>query len=68
MNTQQTLLDADDAGAILLLSARRVRALARQGKLPHVVLPGGEIRFDPADLSRFVELHKRMAVVTEDEE
>ena len=59
MNTQKTLLDADDAAKILLLSTRRVRTLVRDGQLPHVVLPGGEIRFDPADLSRFVESHKR---------
>ena len=59
MDTTKTLFDANDAGEFLLLSAHRVRALARGGQLPHVVLPGGEIRFDPADLSRFVEAHKR---------
>ena len=56
---QQTLLDANDAAGVLLLSARRVRTLAREGQLPHVVLPGGEIRFDQADLLQFVESHKR---------
>ena len=59
MNTQQTLLDANDAAGILLLSAHRVRALARDGQLPHIVLPGGEVRFDQADLLQFVESRKR---------
>ena len=62
MNTQKTLLDADDAAKILLLSTRRVRTLVRDGQLPHVVLPGGEIRFDPVDITRFVESLKRPAV------
>jgi hypothetical protein len=61
MNAANILLDAYDAAEILLLSTRRVRALARDGQLPHIVLPGGEIRFDPVDLSQFVERHKRPA-------
>jgi excisionase family DNA binding protein len=61
MSTTQQLFDIDDAAKILLLSARRIRALVRDGQLPHVVLPGGEIRFVPADLSRFVESLKRPA-------
>ena len=59
MNTPQTLLDADDAAKILLLSARRVRTLVRDGHLPHIVLPGGEIRFDPRDIERWVDSHKQ---------
>ncbi|NLF07271.1 MAG: helix-turn-helix domain-containing protein [Pirellulaceae bacterium] len=59
MNTPQTLLDADDAAKILLLSARRVRTLVRDGHLPHIVLPGGEIRFDPRDLESWVVAHKQ---------
>lgn len=62
MNTQQTLLDVYDAARILLLSVHRVRALVRKNQLPHIALPDGEIRFDAADLSRFVESHKQPVV------
>jgi hypothetical protein len=61
MNTTKSLIDANDAAEILLLTARRVRTLARDGQLPHIVLPGGEIRFDIADLTRFIESHKQPA-------
>jgi hypothetical protein len=61
MNAATTLLDANDAAGILLLSARRVRALVRNNQLPHVVLPDGEIRFDPTDLGAWIESHKRPA-------
>jgi len=64
MNTHQILLDANDAAAILLLSARRVRAMVRGGELPHVTLPGGEIRFDPADLRDWIDAHKKHAEAT----
>ena len=53
------LLDVLDATAMLSMSTRQVRALARAGQLPHVVFPNGEIRFDPDDLSRFVESLKQ---------
>ena len=43
----------------LLLGPHRVRALASEGRLPHIVLPGGEIRFDGRDLAEFVENLKR---------
>ena len=62
MNTQQTLLDANDAAGILLLSARRVRALVRDGQLPHVILPDGEIRFTKSDLDEWIELRKRPVI------
>jgi len=61
MNAANTLLDAYDAAEMLLLSTRRVRALARDGQLPHIVLPGGEIRFDPDDIRKWVETRKQRA-------
>jgi hypothetical protein len=54
------LLDAYDAADLLLLSARRVRLLAKQQKLPHVALPDGEIRFTEADLVAWINAHKRI--------
>lgn len=59
MNT--TLLDALDAAAILSMSTRKINSLVRSGKLPHVMLPGGEIRFVESDLLSWIESHKRPA-------
>jgi len=61
MNTTTKLLDASDAARLLLLSDRRIRALAHEKKIPHIVLPDGDIRFDPADLASWVCSIKRPA-------
>ena len=39
------LLTESEAGDILRLPSRRVLKLARQGVIPHIDLPGDEIRF-----------------------
>jgi excisionase family DNA binding protein len=54
-----TLLDESEAARLLSLTPRQVVRLANRGELPTVHLPGGQIRFDPDDLSRWVESHKR---------
>ena len=54
-----TLLDLLDAGTMLALSTRQIRALVRSGQLPHVALPNGEIRFVESDLRQWIESHKR---------
>ncbi len=59
MNTQ--LLNEIEAADILGLTPRQVLRLANRGELPRVVFPNKEVRFDSADLSRFVESHKRPA-------
>ncbi len=61
MNAANTLLDTYDAAEILLLSTRRVRLLVKQGQLPHVALPNGEIRFVEADLLAWIDAHKQSA-------
>ena len=53
------LLTDSEAAEILRLTPRQVARLARRGELPSVELPGKEVRFDPADLRRWVESHKR---------
>lgn len=49
------LLDADDAARLLAVTIRRVKALVRRGEIPHVTLPTGEVRFEPGELSRWLE-------------
>ncbi|MFH1919783.1 MAG: helix-turn-helix domain-containing protein [Planctomycetota bacterium] len=50
-----------EASELLRLTPRQVLRLAKRGDLPAVYLPGNEIRFDPSDLARWVEAHKRSA-------
>ncbi|MFZ1934364.1 MAG: helix-turn-helix domain-containing protein [Thermoguttaceae bacterium] len=59
MDTTRKLLDEIEAAQFLSLTPRQVLRLANRGELPQIVFPNREIRFDPADLSQFVEAHKR---------
>jgi hypothetical protein len=51
------LLTEFEAADLLQLTPRQVLRLANRGELPRVVFPNGEVRFDEADLSRFIESH-----------
>jgi Helix-turn-helix domain len=53
------LLTPAEVGAWLCLPERRVLRMTREGALPHVELPGGEIMFEPAALSDWIERHRR---------
>ena len=53
------LVDKPGAADFLGLTPRQVLRLANRDELPRVVFPNGETRFDPADLSRFIESLKR---------
>ncbi len=55
------LLTQSEAADFLQLTPRQVLRLANRGELPRVVFPNKEIRFDVADLSQFIESHKRPA-------
>jgi hypothetical protein len=59
--TTRHLLDETEAGRLLGMLSKRVKRLARQGIIPHVVLPDQEIRFDADDLWQWVEQFKRPA-------
>lgn len=56
-----TLLIHSEAAKMLGLTTQQVVRLANRGELPRVILPNGEVRFDPADLAAFIEAHKRPA-------
>ncbi len=53
------LLTESEAAEFLRLTPRQVLRFAKRGELPSVILPGNEVRFDPAELSRWVESRKR---------
>ena len=53
------LLTESEAGDILRLPSRRVLKLARQGVIPHITLPGEEIRFSQADLEKWIASRKQ---------
>jgi excisionase family DNA binding protein len=53
------LLTDSEAADILRLTPRQVARLARSRELPSVLLPGNEVRFDPADLHKFIDEHRQ---------
>lgn len=48
------LLTPKDVDAILRYPSGRATRLARAGKLPHIMLPDGEIRFDERMILRLM--------------
>jgi excisionase family DNA binding protein len=53
------LLTESEAGDILRLPSRRVLKLARQGVIPHINLPGDEVRFSQTDLEKWIASRKQ---------
>ena len=63
-----TLLTTAEAAQLLRMLPARLVRFAKAGKLPTVLLPDGELRFDAADLRGWIEQYKRpVDVVTEAE-
>lgn len=59
MNPERPLLiDAREAGKLLGMPWYRVTRLARQGSLPHVLMPNDEPRFSADELRAWVEKHR----------
>jgi excisionase family DNA binding protein len=52
------LLTTDEAAELLRLTINRLCRLVRRGLIPHVQLPGNDVRFDAADLAAWVESRK----------
>jgi excisionase family DNA binding protein len=48
------LWTAHEVAAYLCLTARRVLRLARDGAMPCMRLPGGEVMFDPEELAEWL--------------
>jgi excisionase family DNA binding protein len=58
---QELLIDDEEAGRLLSLSARAVRALACDGKLPCVRFSRKTVRFSRAALEDFVQKQSKAA-------
>jgi len=58
MNAESTLLTDGEAADLLRMLRTRLVRLAKQGRVPHVLLPDGELRFDRADLLVWIQEHK----------
>jgi len=54
-----TLLTTAEAAQLLRMLPARLARLAKAGKVPTVLLPDGELRFDVGDLRGWIEQHKR---------
>jgi predicted site-specific integrase-resolvase len=49
------LLNPREVGLLLCYSYRRVLKLARDGRIPYVILPDGDIRFEKSAIDRLIE-------------
>jgi len=48
------LLNPRQVSEMLRIPREDVEALAREGRIPHIRLPNGAMRFDPDDIDRWV--------------
>ncbi|MHB8898072.1 MAG: helix-turn-helix domain-containing protein [Thermoguttaceae bacterium] len=55
------LLTHNEVSELLQLTPRQVIRLAKRGDFPCVRFPRDEIRFDPDDIRKWVDAHKRPA-------
>jgi predicted site-specific integrase-resolvase len=53
------LLKPREVDLLLRLPFGRAAKFAREGKLPHVVLPDGEIRFEEAEIEALLKHHRQ---------
>jgi len=54
-----TLLTGYEVDRMLRYPSGRAVRLARAGKLPHIALPDGEIRFDKAEIEKLLTNKRR---------
>jgi len=55
MDTNEKLLTAGEIAGILQMPEARVARYAKAGTIPHLRLPGGEIRFLAADVRAWLD-------------
>jgi len=59
MIENERLLTTGDAADILQMPTARGSRLSKRDEIPHIRLPGGEIRFVKADLWAWIKARKR---------
>lgn len=52
-------MTSSEIDSLLRYRPGRARRLAKDGRLPHVELPDGEIRFDQAEIEKLLDAGKR---------
>ena len=57
--TLPRLWTPQDVALWLTVPTDRVVRLARKGLIPHVLMPDGELLFDPAELATWIESHRK---------
>lgn len=60
------LLTPFDVDCLLRLPRGRAERFARSGKLPCIVLPGGDVRFDADAVARWLQANARIGPVSGD--
>lgn len=59
MQTEEMrLMTPSEVGDLLKLATSRVSRLAKQGRIPCIRLPDGELLFDRADIAKWLEARK----------
>jgi predicted site-specific integrase-resolvase len=56
------LLKPDEVSLLLNWQERRLLRLAKTGRIPHIVLPDGQIRFEQVEIDRLIEQGRRGVV------
>jgi predicted site-specific integrase-resolvase len=57
------LLKPDKVSEILNWQERRLLRLTKAGRIPHVVLPDGQIRFEKSEIDRLIERGRQGVIV-----
>ncbi len=56
------LLKPDEVSLLLRLPEYRLKRLAKAGRIPHIVLPDGEMRFEKHEIEQLIENGRKRTV------
>ena len=57
----QRLIPPSEIDSLLRLPRGRAKRLAIKGEIPHILLPDGEVRFDPEEMQNWLKRCRRSA-------
>jgi len=58
-----TLLKPSEVDLLFRYPAGRSLKLAKAGRIPHIILPDGEVRFDEAEIESLLQHHEKKEYV-----